>query len=152
MQSGSSRVLKWRSGKPLCVPIDFDDDPPRRGEVYWANLSPARGSEQDGHRPVLVISPDSFNKAMKVVVTAALTSAVRESARQGRSPISVYLPAGEPLDKEGTVLAFQITTLARERLEDYAGELSAEQMREVDRALAASFGLASLTGTRLDDR
>ena len=52
----------------------------------------------------------------------------------------------EPLEYEGTVLAFQVTTLARERLEDCAGELTAEQMRDVDRAVATSFGLAGWGG------
>lgn len=126
--------------------IDFSGDPPRRGEVFWADLNPARGSEQAGHRPVLVISTDSFNARMKVVVTAALTTSVRDSTREGRSPVSVFLPEGEPLDKEGCVLAFQITTLAHERLEKLAGELTPEQMRHVDRAIAISFGIAGLAG------
>lgn len=125
---------------------DFDTDPPRRGEIYWADLNPARGSEQAGHRPVLVISSNAFNKHMRTVVTAAMTTKVKDSVREGRSPVAVYLPTGQPMEKEGAVLAFQITTLARERLEDYGGELTPEQMREVDRALAASFGLASWSG------
>lgn len=120
---------------------DFDTNPPRRGEIYWADLNPARGSEQAGHRPVLVISLDTFNTRMRTVVTAALTGQVRDSAREGRSPVSVYLPPGKPLENEGTVLAFHITTLARERLEDYAGQLTEEQMLAVDRAVAVSFGL-----------
>jgi mRNA interferase MazF len=123
------------------VPYDFDRNPPRRGEIFWADLDPARGSEQGGHRPVLIISPDGFNRRMRVVVTVALTSTVRDSVREGRSPVSVFLPAGEPLESEGSVLAFQVTTLARERLEDKAGELTKEQMRQVDHAVAMSFGL-----------
>ncbi|WP_448222462.1 type II toxin-antitoxin system PemK/MazF family toxin [Gordonia iterans] len=126
--------------------IDFSENPPRRGEVFWADLNPARGSEQAGRRPVLVISTDSFNRRMNVVVTVALTTSVRPAVREGRSPVSVFLPEGEPLDKEGCVLAFQVTTLDQERLEKYAGELSTEQMRQVDRAIAASFGLADLAG------
>ncbi|MBF6388274.1 type II toxin-antitoxin system PemK/MazF family toxin [Nocardia farcinica] len=125
------------------------NEPPRRGEIFWADLNPARGSEQAGRRPVLIISPDTFNRAMRTVVTAALTTSVRDSTREGRSPVTVFLPAGKPLEKEGTVLGFQITTLAWERLEDYAGELTSEQMREVDRAIAASFGLANWVGRKI---
>ncbi|MDJ0413814.1 type II toxin-antitoxin system PemK/MazF family toxin [Rhodococcus opacus] len=130
--------------------INFDADPPRRGEVYWADLTPARGSEQDGHRPVLVVSLDSFNRQMRTVVTAAMTSQVKPSVREGRSPVAVFIPKGpQGMEKDGAVLCFQITTLARERLEDYICQLTPEQMRDVDRAMAASFGLAEWTGRAL---
>lgn len=122
--------------------VDFTEFPPARGEIYWANLNPARGSEQAGRRPVLVISLDSFNRRMPVVVTAALTTTVRPEVRQGRSRVSVYLPAGEPLEREGCVLCFQITTLARERLEGYISSVSDDQMQRISDAISVAFGLS----------
>lgn len=86
---------------------------------------------------------------MKVVVVAAITTTIRDSVREGRSPVCVFLPKDEPLKKESTVLGFQVLTLAHERLDAYEGELTAEQMRDVDRAVAASFGLANWTGRAL---
>jgi mRNA interferase MazF len=121
--------------------VPHPDDDPQRGEIYWVDWSPGRGSEQTGRRPSLVISLDSFNRRMPTIVVAALTTAVRESTRQGRSPVSVYLPAGHPLPHEGSVLAFQVSTIAKERLEDYAGDLSANQMLAVDAAIRTSFGI-----------
>lgn len=83
---------------------------------------------------------------MQTVVTVALTTSVRDAVREGRSPVAVFLPEGQPMDKEGAVLCFQVTTLARDRLEDFAGELTPEQMRQVDRALTSSFGLSEYSG------
>lgn len=85
---------------------------------------------------------------MSVVVTAAMTRTVRASVRDGRSPVSVFLPEGQPMDDEGAVLCFQITTLDQNRLEESAGELTPGQMRQVDRAIAASFGLTEWVGRR----
>ncbi len=125
----------------LLITVSEPDSAPRRGDIYWVDWNPGRGSEQQGQRPSLVISPDKRNEVMDTVVVAALTSKVRENVRAGRSPVSVFLPAGQPLEKEGSVLAFQVMTITKRRLEDYGGKLSGEQMRQVDAALRASFGL-----------
>lgn len=103
--------------------------------------NPGRGSEQQGHRPALVISLDSFNKVMDTVVVAALTTTVKESTRSGKSPVTLFLPQGEPLEKEGSVLGFQVMTVSKMRLEGLAGAISKEQQLQVDRILATSFGL-----------
>lgn len=103
--------------------------------------SPGRGSEQQGHRPALVVSLDSFNKVMDTVVVAALTTTVKDSTRNGTSPVTLFLPQGDPMDREGSVLGFQVMTISKMRLEDYAGEISAGQQTQVDKILATSFGL-----------
>lgn len=116
-------------------------NPPRRGEIYWVDWDPARGSEQAGLRPALVVSPTARNKIMRTVVVAALTRSVRDDTRNGRSPVTVFLPAGQPLRDEGSVLCFQILTASDSRLQEYAGRLTDEQMQAVDRAIAVAFGL-----------
>ncbi len=110
---------------------------PRRGEIYWLDFSPSRGSEQHGHRPALVISRDPANRGLPTVVVAALTSRVRYET----SKSSVYLPAGAPMKREGTVLAFQLMTASQDRLEDLAGVLTDDQMSQVEAALRFVFGL-----------
>ncbi|MEU7952596.1 type II toxin-antitoxin system PemK/MazF family toxin [Micromonospora chalcea] len=116
--------------------MPYPSEPPRRGEVYWFDFDPARGSEQAGERPAVVISLDSFNQRMPVVIIAALSTKVRLGSR-----VSVHLPAGQPLPKEGSVLAFQVMTADKSRLKDFAGRLSKSQLQQLDDALRLSFGL-----------
>jgi mRNA-degrading endonuclease toxin of MazEF toxin-antitoxin module len=103
--------------------------------------SPGRGSEQLGDRPSVVISLNVYNRNMPTVVVAACTTTVKSHVREGKSPVAVYLPAGQPLPEEGSVLGFQVMTASQERLRRYAGRLTAAQMAAVDQALATSFGL-----------
>ncbi|MEV0838504.1 type II toxin-antitoxin system PemK/MazF family toxin [Actinocatenispora sera] len=117
--------------------MPYPENAPRRGEIYWFEWNPSRGSEQRGRRPAVVISPDMRNARMPTLVIAALTT---NTTRVG-SAISVYLPQGRPLDKEGTILAFQVMTASKERLLNYAGCLGSDQLRELDRALKVAFGL-----------
>ena len=84
----------------------------------------------------MVISLDSFNRRMATVVIAAVTTNVREG-----SPVSVTLPAGRPLARRSSVLAFQVMTAAQDRLRDYLGSLDSAQLRQLDNALRTSFGL-----------
>ncbi|MFD5637427.1 type II toxin-antitoxin system PemK/MazF family toxin [Streptomyces sp. NPDC127077] len=109
---------------------------PRRGDIYWVDFNPARGSEQAGHRPAVVISLDSFNRVMNTVVVAAMTTSVREG-----SPVQVTLEAGDPLPNRGSILGFQVTTIDQRRLEDFAGQLRPEQLKELDVVIARCFGL-----------
>jgi mRNA interferase MazF len=109
---------------------------PKRGEIYWVDFNPARGSEQTGRRPAVVISLDSFNSRMPVVVIAGVTTAVRPG-----SPIQVHLPAGSPLERESAVLGFQVMTVDQARLESYAGVLTKDQLDELDQVVSRCFGL-----------
>lgn len=114
---------------------------PKRGEIYWVDWSPSRGSEQAGHRPALIISTDVRNRIMNTVVVAAMTTTVRDSARNGNSPVSLFLPEGQPMPREGVILGFQIMTVDKGRLEDCAGQISDVQQSSVDQILRTSFGL-----------
>lgn len=109
---------------------------PKRGEIYWVDFDPARGSEQAGHRPAVVISLDSFNARMNTVVIAALTTKIRPG-----SPIQVYLPAGSPLPEEGAILGFQVMTADQTRLGRYGGALTKTQLAELDQVISLCFGL-----------
>jgi mRNA interferase MazF len=112
-----------------------DEDAPRKGDIYWVDFDPARGSEQAGHRPAVVISMFGWNRLMNVVTVAALTSQVKGGK------LGVHLPAGHPLDKEGEILPFQIVSIDKNRLERYAGSLSDDQIAELDAKLKLCWGL-----------
>lgn len=114
---------------------------PERGDIYWMDFNPARGSEQAGHRPALVISDYRRHHRMQTAVVVALTTTVHPRTRSGVSPVTVFLPAGRPLQYEGSVLAHQVQTVSLDRLEDFAGCLDEAQMEAVSAALRVSFGL-----------
>lgn len=112
------------------------DGYPRRGEVYWFDFTPSRGHEQAGHRPALVISRDAFNRSQGLVVVAAITTKIRED-----SPVTAVLEAGQPCPERCGVMTWQITTVSQDRIENYIGQLTKEQMNDVDRKIRLSFGL-----------
>lgn len=108
-----------------------------RGEVYWVDWSPARGSEQVGKRPALVVQNNTGNQLSPTTIVAALTTRVMKR----RYPFHVPVPHGV-LPKDGTIMCEQIMTIDQSRL---AGPrialLSDEVMSEVDEALRRSLGL-----------
>jgi mRNA interferase MazF len=110
-----------------------------RGEVWWADFGPARGSVAAFHRPALVISADSFNRsAIKTVLVAAITT----SPRLARRPGNVILPAGTGgLDRESVVNVSQLATVDKEHLVEPLGVLGAGFMRQVDAGLSLVLGL-----------
>jgi mRNA interferase MazF len=113
----------------------------KRGEVYFADLSPVRGREQGGRRPVLIIQNDIGNRHSPVTIVAAITSSVAGRAY----PTEVRLQAGEGgLPKDSAVLLNQIKTIDKERLEQRLGQLNTVAMRQVDEAIQISLGLAPL--------
>jgi mRNA interferase MazF len=111
-------------------------DFPRRGEIYWVNFDPARGSEQAGKRPAVVVTNDVLNQHSPVVTVAPITSKL---PRQ-RYPHIVRLPANSLLG-EGAVLCNQLRTIAKDRLEGSIGALDAEQLAELERAVVVALGL-----------
>jgi mRNA interferase MazF len=114
----------------------------RRGEIRWAKLAPRTLSEQKGRRPVLVISHDGFNKVeeWRSVIVVPLSTSGRQAAR---GPTVVVLRRGTAgLTAESVVLAHQITTLDRSKLEDLIGTLGAKHMGAVEAALRATLDLA----------
>ena len=107
---------------------------PRRGEVYWIDWEPHRGSEQAGTRPGLVISGDSFNRLFPVCTVLALTTQIKPSR------IAVTLPPSVT-GKVSQVLPWQVMTVAQERLGRRAGMLTVDQLAEVDDALRLVWAL-----------
>jgi mRNA interferase MazF len=100
------------------------------------DFDPSRGSEQAGHRPAVIISVDSFNARMPVVVVAAITSKIKPALQ-----VTVTLPAGKPLPQAGQILAFQVMTIDKQRLGKHAGRLDAAQIADLEKALRLSWGL-----------
>lgn len=108
----------------------------RRGDIFYADLSPVLGCEQGGVRPVLVIQNDIGNKYSPTLIVAAITSKPKREL-----PTHVEVLSIELLQKNSVVLLEQIRTIDRIRLLDYIGSLSRIRMLLVDRALAVSVGL-----------
>ena len=111
----------------------------RRGEIYYADLSPVVGSEQGGVRPVLIVQNDVGTKHSPTVIAAAITSQ-REKAKL---PTHIELRAAScGLSRDSVVLLEQIRTIDKRRLKERMGELDAPSMSQVNNALEISFGLS----------
>ena len=110
----------------------------RRGDIYYADLSPVVGSEQGGVRPVLIIQNNVGNRYSPTVIAAAITS--RES--KADLPTHIKLYAGDSgLSKDSVVLLEQIRTIDKRRLREKMGSLGVYDMDKVDAAPSVSFGL-----------
>lgn len=110
----------------------------RRGDIYYADLSPVVGSEQGGLRPVLIIQNDIGNRYSPTVIAAAITS--RLSKAHLPTHIDIYAEQ-VGLQKDSVILLEQIRTLDKRRLRDKMGHLDPLTMNEVNTAIAISFGL-----------
>ena len=109
----------------------------KRGELYYADLSPVVGSEQGGVRPVLVVQNDVGNKYSPTVIAAAVTSQMGKA----KLPTHIELAAGDyGLPKDSVVLLEQIRTIDKRRLRERIGELPITLMRKVNDALMISLG------------
>ena len=110
----------------------------KRGEIYYADLSPVVGSEQGGIRPVLIVQNDIGNKHSPTVIAAAITS----QRDKTHLPTHIEVQADKcGLAKDSIVLLEQIRTLDKKRLKDKMGELDIGAMDKVNTALSISFGL-----------
>ena len=110
----------------------------RRGDIYYADLSPVVGSEQGGLRPVLIVQNDAGNRHSPTVIAAAITSQLNKA----RLPTHIELSARENgLSRDSVVLLEQIRTIDKQRLRERMGKLDDAQMHRVDDALAVSVGL-----------
>ena len=113
----------------------------KRGDIYWATLSPRSGSEQSGLRPVIIISHDAFNQtsAWRSIIVIPLSTSTTQ-ARRG--PTVVTLSAGTAgVTGESYAICHQITTLDRAKLTDKIGVLSTDILTQLERALLASVGI-----------
>lgn len=109
---------------------------PRRGEVWRVNFNPARGSEQRGIRPALVIQNDTGNIYASTTIVAAITSTIKEF------PITVILAAGDGgLRQRSMVNTAQLLSIDKARLQKRLGRLSESTMRKVEAAIRASLDL-----------
>ena len=110
----------------------------KRGDIYYADLSPVVGSEQGGLRPVLIVQNDVGNKYSPTVIAAAITS------RMGKTRLPTHIDiyaerAG--LARDSVILLEQIRTLDKRRLRERMGHLDDEMMNRVNNAIAVSFGI-----------
>lgn len=112
----------------------------KRGDIYYADLSPVVGSEQGGLRPVLIVQNDIGNRYSPTVIAAAITS------RMGKTklPTHIDIYASEVgLAKDSVILLEQIRTLDKRRLREKMGHLDQNVMEKVNGAISVSFGLVS---------
>jgi mRNA interferase MazF len=110
----------------------------RRGDIYYADLSPVVGSEQGGIRPVLIIQNDVGNRHSPTVIAAAITSKINKN----HLPTHIEVDARNyGLARDSIILLEQIRTLDKRRLKERMGHLDREAMDRVDRAISISFGL-----------
>ena len=113
----------------------------KRGDIFYADLSPVVGSEQGGVRPVLIVQNDIGNKYSPTVIAAAITSQINKA----KLPTHIEISAQEyGLAKDSVILLEQIRTIDRKRLRERIGHLDDELMEKVNEALNVSFGLVDL--------
>ena len=110
----------------------------RRGDIFYADLSPVIGSEQGGLRPVLIVQNDVGNKYSPTVIAAAITS------KMGKAKLPTHIDVSAPsvgLAKDSVILLEQIRTLDKQRLKEKMGQLDDATMQVVNSAIQVSFGL-----------
>jgi mRNA interferase MazF len=128
----SKRVLLLARSVNVVEPIV------KRGEIYYADLSPVVGSEQGGVRPVLIVQNDTGNRHSPTVIAAAITS----QTGKAKLPTHIELAASCcGLPKDSVILLEQIRTLDKRRLRERMGKVDGAVMEKVDAAIAVSFGL-----------
>ncbi|HHV30245.1 type II toxin-antitoxin system PemK/MazF family toxin [Acetivibrio mesophilus] len=113
----------------------------KRGDIFYADLSPVVGSEQGGVRPVLIVQNDIGNKYSPTVIASAITSQINKA----KLPTHIELSAKDyGLTKDSVVLLEQIRTIDKKRLREKIGHLDDELMEKVNEALTISFGLIEM--------
>ena len=112
----------------------------RRGEIYYADLSPVVGSEQGGVRPVLIVQNDIGNRFSPTVIAAAITSRMTKNRLPTHIDI-VGCAQDFGLARDSVILLEQIRTIDKSRLREKMGRLDETTMTKVDSAIAVSFGL-----------
>ncbi len=112
----------------------------KRGDIYYADLSPVVGSEQGGLRPVLIVQNDVGNRYSPTVIAAAITSRMGKT----RLPTHIDIYANEVgLAKDSVILLEQVRTLDKKRLREKMGHLDGNVMERVNTAISVSFGLTA---------
>jgi mRNA interferase MazF len=127
----SNKIFQKRKEKVMQMNI-------KRGDIYYADLSPVIGSEQGGLRPVLIVQNDVGNKYSPTVIAAAITS------RMSKTKLPTHIDImGENagLAKDSIILLEQIRTIDKKRLKEKMGHLDEATMTNVNNAIQVSFGL-----------
>ena len=103
----------------------------QQGEIWFANLDPAKGSEQSGNRPVVIVSGNTLNGTLPIVIVVPITSKIKSY------PTCVILQAGKTsgLKKDSEAIPFQIRALAKKRLTKRIGRIGGEELREILKGL-----------------
>jgi mRNA interferase MazF len=110
----------------------------KRGDIFYADLSPVVGSEQGGIRPVIIIQNDIGNKYSPTIIVAAITSQINKA----KLPTHVEISSEEyGLNKDSVVLLEQIRTVDKKRLKEKIGHMTEKDIQKVDEALLISLGL-----------
>ena len=110
----------------------------KRGDIFYADLSPVIGSEQGGIRPVIIIQNDIGNKYSPTVIVSAITSQINKA----KLPTHVEISSVEyGLNRDSVVLLEQIRTLDKKRLKEKIGHMTEEDMNKVNKSLLISLGL-----------
>ena len=110
----------------------------KRGDIFYADLSPVVGSEQGGIRPVIIIQNDIGNKYSPTIIVAAITSQINKA----KLPTHVEISSEEyGLNKDSVVLLEQIRTIDKKRLKEKIGHMTEKDIQKVDEALLVSMGL-----------
>lgn len=113
----------------------------KRGDIFYADLSPVVGSEQGGVRPVLIVQNDVGNKYSPTVIAAAITSQINKA----KLPTHIEIGAQEyGLLKDSVILLEQIRTIDKKRLREKIAHLDDELMEKVNEAISISFGISEL--------
>ena len=132
----AGNVFPWR--------VKCMDSTVKRGDIFYADLSPVVGSEQGGTRPVLIVQNDTGNKHSPTVIAAAITS----QTGKARLPTHINIAGGSVgLSKDSVILLEQIRTIDKKRLREHMGKLDDKHMLLVDDAIAVSFGLSEFRPT-----
>ena len=126
----------------------------KRGDIFYADLSPVVGSEQGGLRPVLIVQNDIGNRYSPTVIAAAITSRLGKN----KLPTHIDVLRSETVDgdvlglaKDSVILLEQIRTLDKRRLKEKMGHLDDKLMRRVDDAITISFGLSDAHQVKNDN-
>ena len=115
----------------------------RRGDIFYADLSPVVGSEQGGTRPVLIVQNDTGNRHSPTVIAAAITS----QTGKARLPTHINIAGGSVgLSKDSVILLEQVRTIDKRRLREHMGQLDDDHMELVNEAIAVSLGLRNNPG------
>jgi len=110
----------------------------KRGDIYYADLSPVVGSEQGGVRPVLIVQNNVGNKFSPTVIAAAITSQINKA----KMPTHIEIDANDyGLSKDSVILLEQVRTIDKKRLKERIGHLNENLMDKVNEAIEISFGL-----------